>query len=537
MALELSVPDCSAPPSADLELDPERVERRLAAMPLLNLSEAGAKLYASLQTYNRTDIPADTRLALLERYRAPARHLVLELRKQYVGVPLPLAARQQAAAEQSRRFALELAYGYKHVVVANSQLPGGRRRDAIESALPLQRAIRYLTETLLASFLSYAPAPANVWREIHSIYAHAERFGVTTVALPDSLNGIDAQGTVARAYKHALLLDLGDPYHLPSQMIVKMDQYLDCYADRATVRRGAERPEPNCHFLIDLESDRAGMLYSPDILFEHAQRYALLDTVELARHIHSQIKRLQTGQPPDCRLPSDFYRGGGQELLRRLINVWGINPKRTFRRNARTNAGVEVAVGIDAVGYWLNGGQRFLLSSERVGPFRPEAEAQKTTARADEPEYALWNIEDESAGGMSVSHTGDLRRRVAVGDVVGTRFSRNEPWTVNAVRWVRSPNPAHVEIGTQRLAPAAMPVAVKVVADDNSESDFLNALLLPPVPALKQPPTLVTPRSVYRPERNLVLDDGVKLRRLVARRLIEAAPGFERIEFVEIPDG
>ncbi|MFL6654221.1 MAG: hypothetical protein ACJ8KA_05460 [Sulfurifustis sp.] len=533
MGLELSVPDNAATPFSDLELDPERVERWLAGLPLLDSSATGGKLYANLQAYNRADVPADIRLALLERYRAPVRHLTLELRKHYVGVPLPLGARQQATAEQSRHFALELAYGYKHVVLANSQLPGGRRRDAIESALPLQRAIRYLTETLLASFLSYAPAPAKLWREIHTLYAHAERFGITTVEVPDNVNGIDGRGTVARAYKHALLLDLGDPYHLPSPMIVKMDQYLENYADRASLRRGVGQTEPNCHFLIDLESDRAGILHSKGTILQRADRYGLLDTVELARHIHSQLKQLQDGQVPASRLPPDFYRAGGHELLLRLINVWGINPKRTFRRSQRTNTGVEVAVGLDAIGYWLNGGRRFLPSSRRVGPFRPQDEAREPSAQAAEPEYALWNIEDESAGGMSMSHTGELRRRVAVGDVVATRFTRDDPWTINAVRWVRSPNPAHVEIGTERLAPAAVPVAIKVVADDNAESDFLAALLLPPIPALKQPQTLVTPRSVFRPQRALVLDNGTKLRRLIAQRLVEAAQGFERIEFIE----
>lgn len=528
MSLELSVPDCSTPPPVDVELDPERVERRLAAMPLLNVGETGAKLQAMLQTYNRIDLLPDTRLALLERYRVPIRHLVLELRRQYIGASLPLAARQQAAADQSRQFGIELAYGYKHVALANSRLPGGRRRNAVESALPLQRAIRYLTETLLASFLSYAPAPARLWREIHSLYTYAERFGMTAVDVPDGL-AADTHGSVARAYQHALLLDLADPYHLPSPMIVKMDQYLDCYAELATVRRSAERADTSCYFLIDLDSDRAGIFHGRDFVFERAERYAGLDTVDLARRLHSQLKQIDSGQMPACRLPPDFYRNGGRELLRRLINVWGINPKRTFRRNPRANTGVEVAVGIEGIGYWVNGGRGFLRSSERMGPFPPDGEP--VTPKTDVPEYTLWNIEDESAGGMSISHTGPLSRRVSVGDLVSTRFTPDAPWTLNAVRWVRSPNPVHVEVGTERLAPAAMPAAIKIV--DETEGEFLNVLLLPPVPALKHPSTLIAPRGLFRPQRIILLDDGMTLRRIVAVRLIEAAPGFERIEYIE----
>lgn len=533
-APDLSVPGCSTRLVSEVELHPAKVEQWLASLPLLNLSQGGRQLHATLTTYNRMEIDPAVRLKLLELYRQPIRHIVTELQKQYVGMLLPLPEKNRKAAEQDRQFQLELAYGYKYVVLAHARQPGSRA----DTALALHRAIRHLTEVLVASALSYSPPPPNLWREIHALYAHAERVGAVDTTVADPLNVVSGHCTVADAYKHALLLDLSDPNHLPSRMIVKINQYLDAYAGLATLHRGFDRVEPNCHFLIDLDSDRAGLLYSADMSPDRSERYCLLNTVALARHIHTQLTYLRDGAPPSCeKLPPAFYKSGGEEMLLRLINVWGLNPRRVFRRTPRQDAVVDVAVGLDAVNYWFNGAHRFILSAELVGPFQQRtnigvfAKTHEEAKNASDYQHEAWELQDESAGGMSLRKVGLIQRRVKVGDLIAMRFDRGENWTVAVVRWIKSPNSSNVEIGTQRLAPSAKPVVTKIVADDDSESDFLPSLLLPPVPALDEPPTLVTPCNVFRLNRIIYMDDGHKLSRLLAKQLVEVASGFERIEF------
>ncbi len=538
MALGLAVPERATRLITDVEMQPGKVEQWLASLPLLNMAEGGRKLYSSLNLYNRIDLDPDLRLRLLELYRAPINHIVNELQKQYVGLPLPLPDRQKNAAKQNWEFGQELAFGYKHVVLAHNQQPNMVREPAA-LALPIRRAIQHLTDVLLACYLSYSPHSQNLWREIHTLYAHGERLGVAHIEVDDPLDTGRGKGTVADAYKHALLLNLNNPYHLPARMIQKIHQYLECNASLATLHRDVDRVEPTCHFLIDLEGDRAGILYSTDTVLDRSPRYCLLNTVELARHIHSQLKSMQDGLPPvDSHLPAEFYKHGGQEMLLRLINVWGVNPKRTFRRSRRADTKLDVAVGLDAVAYWLNGARHFVLSAELIGPFPQRtnigvfAKVQREAARPPDFDHASWSIRDESAGGMSLRKNGTLRRRVKVGDLIAGRSSASaDGWTISAVRWVKSANPSSVEIGTQCLAPSATAVVVKIVADNNEESDFLPALLLPPIPTLKEPQTLVTPRNVFRPRRIIYLDNGTRLTRLIATQLAEATSGFERIEF------
>lgn len=534
-ALQLSVPGYSDRFLPEVELHPGKVEKWLASLPLLNVAAGGRKLYTTLNSYNRMELEPALRLKLLELYRSPVQHILTELQKQYVGLPLPLPDKHKSAAEQHREFARELAYGYKYVVLAYTRLA----QNPTDMTLALQRAIRYLTETLLASHLSYSPYPANLWREIHALYVHAERTGVAGIAVADALNGAHGKRTVEEAYKHALLLDLGDPYHLPSRMVVKINQYLEGYAGLASLQRRFERVQPNCHFLIDLESDRAGTLYSEDTQLDRPERYCLLNTIELARHIHAQLTQFRDGALPSCALPVEFYKTGGEAMLLRLINVWGLNPKRTFRRTERPDAKVDVVVGLDAINYWLNGARRFVVSAELIGPFQQRTNIGAFARPRDPPqpavevehEHSSWDVQDESAGGMSLRKLGIVRRRVKVGDLVATRLGAGDGWTVGVVRWVKSPNSSNVEIGTQRLAASATPIVVKVVPDNNEESEFLPALLLPAVSALNEPPTLVTPCNVFRPGRTVYMDDGHRLSRLITKQLMEVASGFERIEF------
>ncbi|HEX7044336.1 MAG TPA: hypothetical protein VF203_06955 [Burkholderiales bacterium] len=531
----MQAPDLSVPGYADrllveVELNPGRVEEWLASLPLLNPAAAGRKLHDALAAYNRMNIDPALRLQLLELLRPPIHHVVSELRKRYVGLPLPLPEKHRRAAQQTQEFHRELAYGYKLLVLA----PPQSARAPAETALAVHRAIRHLTEMLLAAYLSYAPYEGAVWREIHALYRHAEELGVAHIPVTDRLREARPDTSVADAYKHALLLDLADPYHLPSRMVAKIDQYLQCYAGLATLHREFDRVEPNCHFLIDPQNERAGILYSNEAPPEPAAGGALLNTIELARHIHAQLTSFRAGELPNCALlPPGFYRIGGEEMLLRLINVWGLNPKRTYRRSARTNAKIEVLVGLPAIHYWFSGGP-FVVSGARMGPF-PRGQQPGADAGDPQPphEYlpAWWEVQDESAGGMALRKTGLVSRRVKVGDLVATRFDGDEQWSLAVVRWVKSHNPSHVEIGTQRLAPGARAVVIKVIDEHMRESEFLPALLLPEIPALGEPVTLVTPGNIFRPNRIIHVDDGRTFTRLVAREVLEASGSFERIDF------
>jgi hypothetical protein len=539
MALPLSVPQLSARDAAGIELDPVKVGRWLEDLPLLNVAETSRKLFSTLATHNRVAFDDAQRLALLELFRRPVRQISLELTKQYIGLPLPLAEKHKSIAEQNRQFHLEMANGYKRLA-----LNATARNDAIGSAAAraalarvIQRAIRHLTEVLAVSFQTYSPHPMQTWKEIHALYSHAENFKLTAVEVDDPLNMAVPKSSIDHAYKQALLLDFSDPYTLPPRMVDRVHHYLDRWAPLAQLTAATAAYEPTCQFLIDPEHDQAGAAYTSYASLDDPKRYRLLKTVELARQVYTQLTLLKGGQmPPPDGLREDFFVESGQEVLRRMLNAWGVNPQRSFRRNPRTGHQVEMAIGLEAISHWINGGRKFVVSSTFVGPMPQRtsigAEPRAPDNRMVPRDFFTWDIEDESAGGLSLSMRGASNVHIQVGDLIITRTpGQGNPWSVGVIRWVRSPGSSNVEIGIQRLAPSADPVVVKTVDDGGKESDFLPALLLPEIKPLKQPQSLVTHRGVCKPDSLIYMDNGYRLYKIEPAKLIEAGHSFEQFRF------
>ncbi len=538
MTLVLSVPSLSARNPGDMELQPPKVKKWIEDLPLLNIAETSRKLLSTLSIHNRVEFDDALRLQLLELFRYPVNEISLELAKQYIGQPLPLPEKYKAVAEQNRQLQLEMANGYKRLVLNRADKPGDNKELAL-TAVTVQRAIRCLTDVLAVSYQTYSPYPPETWKEIHALHAHAEKLKLDEMEIEDPLNKALPRSSVNHAYKQALLLDFSDPYHLPPRMVDRVHHYLDRWASLAQLSDVAPTYNPTCQFLIDREQDRAGVVYSADAASNrHMPSYRLLNTVELARLAHTQLTLFKNGQPPPPEgLRENFFQESGQELFKRIIGAWGVNPQRNFRRSHRDGHQVDIAVGLDAINYWINGGKKFVVSSNFVGPMPQRTQLgiddkKPAVARMAEREYSTWDVADESAGGLALSKNGQIRVPVHVGDLVITRPPGiGSAWGVGVIRWVKSPGSSSVEIGIQHLAPGAEPAVIKTVSEKKIESDFLPALLLPEIKPLKQPQTLIVQRGICKPGVEIFMDNGYRLHRIAPTRIIEASHSFEQFSF------
>jgi hypothetical protein len=536
MPLTLAVPNLAARDAGEIELQPHKVKKWLDELPLLNVAETSLKLFTTLSLHNRVDYDPKLRLELLELFRYPVSQLALEFTKQYIGLPLPLSKKHKSVAEQNRQFQMEMANGYKRIVLGLSSAPS--TPEQATQALAIERAIRCLTGALAVSYQTYSPCPQGAWKEIHALYAHAENLGLTETGVEDSFNKSVSACSVSHAYKQALLLDFSDPYHLPPRMIDWTHHYLDRWAPLAQLTVATSAYHPTCQFLIDQHNDHAGIAYTAGTVPEDPQRYRLLNTIELARQVHAQLTRLANGElPPAEGLRENFFQECGQDLLRRLVSAWGVNPQRSFRRSQTTDRRMEIAIGLDRINYWINGGKKFVVSSTFVGPVPQRTQLASEQIRHKDVhipgrELSTWDVHDESAGGLSLSKGGLIQLHIQVGDLLITRTPGDgNPWSVGVIRWVRSTGMSNIEIGIQHLAPSADPVVIKTVNEAGKESDFLPALLLPEIKPLKQQQTLVTHRGVFKPDTGVFMDNGCRLYHIAPARLIEASHSFEQFSF------
>jgi len=540
MHLRISLPPRPDPGGSSIAVRPAEVERWLSNLPLLNVAETSQHLARQLIGLNRTALEDRQRLRLLEAMRKPVHHIIRELRKGYIGIALPLPDKAKQTAAQVKLLATEMAYGYKLVVFNSTALPNIENADRGLLTIAIHRAIRYLSDILFLGYELYTPPPEGTWHEIHQLYRYAEMLNITESPLDDILNESLPKVAISGAYKQALLLDFSDPYHQPGRMLAQIYRYLNRYAPLAQLSPGITSLKAHCQFLINLDNDRAGAVNTEASPITTEVRYRLLNTTDLARHIHQQLTQLQAGHVPEAEgLEKGFFSRIGQDILHRLIQAWGVNPKRLFNRiPCSKDCKAEIAFGIGVINRSVHG-EPFTPSTDEVGP-QPRRTAIGGTSNVTEfrgrvlgassQPTSTWELTDESAGGYALARSSAQSDPVRVGDLMARRnTSGPNSWEIGVVRWARSSGADSIELGIQRLSPLAAAAAVMPL--EETEERFTLALVLPEIRAMKQVTSLITPRGFFKPNRVLYLDDGYRSRQIRAVKLVELSGVFERFTY------
>jgi len=555
MELTLSTPALNNDSQDNDQHKPEQVQAWLQRLPLININETSHQLHKALMAANRTPMKEEWRLQNLEAFRELVRLVTEKLELKYNNKPLPLYEEDGLTAELVRHFQIEMANGYKKFIndVYRRYKPKLTGKNAAALVVPIHRAIRYLTATLLHSYQFYTLCPVGTWHEIHQLFKLADNHQLTDIEIDDPLNTAIPKSSIAHAYKQALLLDLSDPYHLSAGMMSKVGKYLDRWASQSTIKRADPELRDSCQFLINATADRGGEVLTEASCPEGDPKNCyLLTTLELARTIHGQLSAYKDGDKPiPDGLDENFFNQNTHQMLLRLINSWGVNPKRIFPRTAQDEKTIELTFGLKSICFYTNHGHKFITSAELMGPNKqrtrigrlyaktesleePDHEPAGIFDEADSQHHSTWDLIDESAGGLALGATDLTHVKVRVGDLAGIQERGEKSWGLAIVRWVKCLSANRMEIGIQRLAPRAKPVAIKVLSSNDEESEFMPGILVPELPALKQAESLITPRGIFKPDRIIYMDDGNMLYRIKSKELAELTGAFERFHYGEV---
>ena len=121
------------------------------------------------------------------------------------------------------------------------------------------------------------------------------------------------------------------------------------------------------------------------------------------------------------------------------------------------------------------------------------------TPNATATETSEWMIVNESAGGYALMHVSGPTTGLQAGNALGLTLP-SRPWSLCLIRWIRSENSVHVEIGVELLSPQAVPVRMTL---PNREPQ--PAFLLPALPGLVREESLLAPREEWGEENNFIL--------------------------------
>lgn len=147
-----------------------------------------------------------------------------------------------------------------------------------------------------------------------------------------------------------------------------------------------------------------------------------------------------------------------------------------------------------------------------------------------------WQVMNDSPAGYAAMHiAGDMPGLLA-GSVLGIRRNANEPWSLCMVRWVRSENSEHLEMGLEVLAPHAK--AVRIATASRPEAP-VPALLLPPLSGTNRGETLLTERGIYETGTIALMQEENGRLQIVECRpqpLVTQTSSMELFEFERVQD-
>lgn len=529
MALTLTVPALEESPLIVAETRPRHVTQFVCNLPFGKPLEAAVLMREEMEILNRQKVAADARFKALEIYQPALFNLKETLAIQFCNKSSPLSKYAKGFAAAAESLLLELGYGYKLVLIDQQNKLISLSSNKSKATI-VQRAMEALSQLAMVYYQTYFSVPASVWSDLHQLYFYAVQQGLQEVNLaPDNDDRIS---TISLTYKQVLLLSLSYPQHLTCSDMKFVAEYVKQYAHLTQLINLEPITSLAGVFLVRLNGKEPPLPYLKNARQTNAGSDILLVTVELARLLNDQIQMLQTG---NLSALSDLPDSPGGlrhlDLLTYLIKHWGVSPKREFNREHKTG-GIELGMGLSVVHELVRHelvNHENSLNHDSAQKVTPSLE-NKTGDGLASSLTSHWQVLNISATGLALRKLPGSVSAVRVGELFATKLGEASHWSIGVLRWVNNNDRQQLDIGAELIAPEAQSVRIRAAG----LYEYEQALLLPELPTLDQPASIIAACGSYSPAREMDLNYSNKNSRIMLTRLIERSSGFERFQFSDI---
>lgn len=275
-------------------------------------------------------------------------------------------------------------------------------------------------------------------------------------------------------YTRLLAMGCVSPEHLSAQEIGDTIDWLDATEIPVVLHDNRPREADESWFWVELKQDRGPQRFARR-LPPSRPGVMVFSLAPLASHALADATRL--APLPEEADSSDGEAASLAALLRRIADQFAGSHKRKLNRRSNSYP-VKVCIGLPDI-------------CRLIDPTCAEA-----------PELSEWIVINESAGGFAIMHVSGFIEGIVSGGVIALRADEDESWTICLVRWSRSDNPEHVELGLQILSNGAQAVDIAFrSAALNPARTVKHALLLPALPALRPKFAILAPAGSYTARR------------------------------------
>jgi hypothetical protein len=324
-------------------------------------------------------------------------------------------------------------------------------------------AIGNLAQQMEVALLISAPAPPEMWRTAQMIYHW------TMDATPHDSTLPAGATTVVRQFKTMLALAAAQPQSFTPAELEFLLAYLHEFAGQIEFAESlpADNQTETWYWINDSrDQPPCAVVRRPPLA--NGQNVCF-SCRELGRSALEHIEHLVAGDSPQALgLDERAATPALRQALHRAASRWVSPPKRHMPRRGSSSR-VQVCTDLQAL--WRH--QR--------GESLPVANATGITATD-------WMMLNDSPGGLAIMHVSGNTHGIMAGAALAVQPAADQPWGICVVRWARSDNPEHLELGLELLAPAAE--AVRLVRHGGGENlpddAATEAFRLPPLAATRR---------------------------------------------------
>ncbi|PAS98494.1 MAG: hypothetical protein CGU28_01285 [Candidatus Dactylopiibacterium carminicum] len=484
-------------------------------------------------------------LRVLEEVRPALDYVMGEVSKRYASRPLPPLSNEEETLQQVVRLWRLMENNYGFVVQRLALQDESSHQD--KRALLCQRRLRYHSLAMIEFFRAHQEIPADYWRDLHRLFAAAERAGVASVRVSDPLNETWAAQSAQECYIATLLIDAASPYSRTPREFLWLIRWALRFAPHCTLH--ADRQPGNASsYLLSPEADFG---LRPALALPADTPARSLETTRLASHIQVVVAQLKGGvSASPLGLGEDCVQPACARLLVSLYRPWGLaSAGRRFPRTAAQGQ-IRVCVEPAAVAFFMTG-KPFTQPDDVQASFNDFTRTEAMLALGERVEdiagkenylerkalelgyvQELWDVLDQSVTGFRLMRA-DGSSRIDHRQLIGLRTDARARMMLAEISWLQYQQRGTLCAGISMLPGPPMVLAVKLLAADrrNGREPFRLGFLIPGVPVLKTDPSLIVPAGWFAAERRVEVraDEHVWVAQMT--RLISRGANFDRIGF------
>lgn len=515
----------------------------LGQLQLTNLQLAHSLLLTQINELNRYPMRGMERLNTLELLRETIAHVQDDYAKKLIAKPLPLNESELLVFVAIVQLWQAMVLGYQRCLQAYM---AGDRQLAKHGALLCQRCLLYSGLEIFEHLRTSYEFDPKLWHQLNELYAFAEQQNLQLAEVSDPQNSKYPRSSCRSVYVKTLLACHAHPAELARSQLQLLDNWLTQWSDRITVENSYTVSKGDAQPLaIDMASGH-GLVPVKQVTHSSSMRY--LAMVPLSKLLRVTTILLQQGQTPQqanlCDRCSSSECVG---LLTFLHQCWCEDTSERISERHPVARLAQLCCKMEGI-YTHLSGKPFSQPGREATLGRAARKQIETFGRVLQNAHngelmggglslEVWNFENESILGARLTRENPSGVRLSHNQLIALRPSDAETFMLGATAWTNVTRAGRLQIGVRYLPGTAEPISIRATGVNLTVSDkYVPAFLLPTIPALKVPSSLVIPRDWFQSERVVeVLHQNAEKQHVKMGFSVERGIDYERISFTVVP--